>query len=161
LPNAIDGWASSVNVVASATEAPTMFAFEGRLWPALIGGDMGCGVRLATLPRLKARGDALERRVRAELDEDPLVDVDPAALLAAAWHRGPRGLAEVDGVPEDLAELAAIEPEGEPDVGAEPDPGYGYQLDCYKPIAPVIDALEAAGAATRVAATIPLVTVKQ
>lgn len=104
------------------------FAFEGVVWPALVGGDMGCGVRLVTLPRLKVKGDPLERRVREAFDGEPLPGIDRAELLAAAWHDGPRGLLALPGLPDDLLELAALEPEGEGDVAGTPDPGYGFQL---------------------------------
>ena len=104
------------------------FAFEGRIWPALVGGDMGCGVRLVALDRVKASGDALERRVRAELASDPLDGVDAGRLLACVWRDGPRGLLDVPGIPDDLAELAEGEAPGDGPVGDEPDPGYGHQL---------------------------------
>lgn len=104
------------------------FAFEGLVWPALLGGDLGCGVRLLALGDVKATGDALERRVRAAMDEEPLEAVDAAALVRAAWTRGPAGLAQVPGIPDDLAALAAQESPDLGDVGPPPDPMYAAQL---------------------------------
>jgi release factor H-coupled RctB family protein len=84
-----------------------------RVVPALVGSDAGCGVRLTVLDRFKAQGDALERRVREATDAPPLPDVDAEAALDAIWRRGPRALSGVAGVPEELADLAAAEPEDE------------------------------------------------
>lgn len=93
-------------------------AFENGVFPALIGGDAGCGARLVGLPKERAGGlDALERRVR-ELTEAPALEVDEQELLAAAWSFGPKGLASVAGVPEALQEIALL------DV-ADPDPPSG------------------------------------
>jgi release factor H-coupled RctB family protein len=83
------------------------FAFDGVVRPALVGSDAGCGARLWALGRCKLGGDALERRVRAALEQPALEDADPAALFDAVWQRGARGLAGVPGVPDSLAELAA------------------------------------------------------
>lgn len=85
-------------------------AFSDGARPRLIGGDAGCGARLVGLPSLRAGGlDALERRVR-ELTEGPAVDVDADALFAAAWSAGPRGLTDLDGVPDALRDIAAMDP---------------------------------------------------
>ena len=84
------------------------FLFEGRVLPELVGGDAGCGVLLVAGRKDGPRGDALERRVLAALDEPLLPDVDPAALLASAWERGPRGLCTLSDVPESLAELCEV-----------------------------------------------------
>lgn len=86
------------------------FAFEGVVRPLLVGGDAGCGVRLAAVRKVRATGDALERRVREATEGPALPGVDPAALLAAAWSGGPSALSGVPGIPEELAELAAVEP---------------------------------------------------
>ncbi|MBK7754840.1 MAG: RtcB family protein [Deltaproteobacteria bacterium] len=86
------------------------FALDGEVRPLLVGGDAGCGVRLFAAPRVKASGDALERRVREATDGPALPDVDPGLALRAAWSQGPRGLATLPGVPESLAELAAACP---------------------------------------------------
>lgn len=82
------------------------FAFEGTIRPYLVGGDAGCGVLVLSVPRIKASGDALERRIDASFDDDPLEDADRSALVSAVWEKGPAGLAGVDGVPRGLAELA-------------------------------------------------------
>jgi release factor H-coupled RctB family protein len=78
--------------------------------PALVGSDAGCGVRLQVFDRFKTQGDALERRVREATDEPPLRDLDLDDALTRVWRDGPRGLAEVPGVPDELAALAAAEP---------------------------------------------------
>lgn len=77
--------------------------------PELVGSDAGCGVRLVVVDKFKTSGDALERRVRDATDGPPLPDLDPVEALAAIWRDGPAGLARVRGVPDDLAELAAVE----------------------------------------------------
>jgi len=87
------------------------FAFADRVLPQLIGGDAGCGVRIAATAARRMSADALERRVRQALDEDPLAGCDRGALFEAVWRSGARGLAEVEGVPEALARLAADEPD--------------------------------------------------
>lgn len=86
------------------------FAFADRIHPLLVGGDADCGVRLSVTSLCHQRGDALERRVDHALDDDPLVDCDPSALFHAAWHHGVRGLADLEGVPESFAAIAAAEP---------------------------------------------------
>ena len=83
------------------------FAFDGVVRPTLIGGDAGCGVRWTVVPRTRFSGDQLVRRVDEATQEPALPDVDPEALLDAAWRRGPRGLADLDGVPEGLAAWAS------------------------------------------------------
>lgn len=101
---------------------PIGAAFEiDRVRPELVGSDAGCGVRLAIYERLKASGDALERRVREATDEAPLGEVDHEEALELVWERGPAGLASLAGVPEALAELAAREPELSPPGRPLPD----------------------------------------
>ncbi|WP_437997093.1 RtcB family protein [Sorangium sp. So ce185] len=85
------------------------FAFADRVVPQLIGGDAGCGVRLVATSIGRMSADVLERRARQAMEDDPLADCDPAAVFEQVWRRGARGLAEVDGVPEALAQLAAAE----------------------------------------------------
>lgn len=88
-------------------------ALSGAARPALVGGDAGCGVRLVGLPGVRAGGDHLERRARAATEGHVLPDVDPAALFHAAWAHGPRGLLEVEGLPDALCEHVAAEPPDE------------------------------------------------
>lgn len=103
-------------------------ALEGTLWPALLGGDLGCGVRVMSFPRLKAKGDDLERRMHAELADDPLAGVDLRSLMERVWVDGARGLADVEGLPASLRELAAMEsPSGAP-VGPTPDAEFAGQV---------------------------------
>lgn len=78
--------------------------------PSLVGGDAGCGVRMVVHDRIKASGDALERRILEATDGPALPDVDLGAALERIWHHGPAGLADIDGVPDDLAEAAAAVP---------------------------------------------------
>jgi release factor H-coupled RctB family protein len=91
------------------------FAFDDVVRPGLVGSDAGCGARLWVLGRCKLGGDALERRVRAALERPALEDADPAALFDAVWQRGVRGLADVAGVPDSLAALAAEDVAGDGD----------------------------------------------
>lgn len=77
--------------------------------PALVGSDAGCGVSLVVFDRFKHAGDALERRVREATDGPLLPGIDAQAALTAVWREGPRGLASVEGVPEELAEWALAE----------------------------------------------------
>lgn len=109
------------------------FALADEIHPRLVGGDAGCGVRVTILKKLKHQGDALLRRLAAATEGDALPDCDPAALLAAVWTHGPRGLARVDGVPHTLAELADAEPappaDDLDDPGPPPaDPTFARQL---------------------------------
>ncbi|MEZ4472457.1 MAG: RtcB family protein [bacterium] len=106
------------------------FAFHDRIIPALVGGDAGCGVRLIAVAKARFQGDALLRRVEEATAGPALPDADPEALARAAWHEGARGLADVPGVPDSLADLAAAEepldlPAADP---AGPPPGFGDQL---------------------------------
>ena len=103
-------------------------ALQGTLWPALLGGDLGCGVRLVALPRVKAKGDDLLRRMEEELSVFPLDEVDPAALMAAVWRRGPRGLVGLAGVPDSLQAFAALEAEATGVVGEVPPEDFARQL---------------------------------
>src|SRR5262245_50476186 len=57
------------------------FVFEGLVRPDLVGGDVGCGVLVLAAKKDGPRGDALERRVRAALEEPLLPDVNRQALL--------------------------------------------------------------------------------
>jgi len=103
-------------------------ALERTLWPALLGGDLGCGVRLVALKRVKARGDDLLRRMDVELLHFPLDDADPAALMEAVWTRGPRGLLGLVGVPDSLQAFADEEPASPGEVGPVPDAVFARQL---------------------------------
>jgi release factor H-coupled RctB family protein len=103
-------------------------ALRGTLWPALLGGDLGCGVRVMVVPRIKARGDDLHRRMEEELASFPLDHVDPEALMAAVWHHGPRGLVDLADVPPSLAALAALEPVSDAPVGPLPPTHFARQL---------------------------------
>lgn len=76
------------------------------VYPQLVGGDAGCGVRVIAISKLKLTGDRLEQRVREATDIHPLPELDRAAAFEAVWREGPRGLANVPGVPDSLAELA-------------------------------------------------------
>jgi release factor H-coupled RctB family protein len=82
--------------------------FAERIYPQLVGGDAGCGVRVVSFAKLKLKGDRLEQRIREATDSAPLPELDPLAALRAVWRSGPRGLIGVPGVPDSLAELAAV-----------------------------------------------------
>jgi release factor H-coupled RctB family protein len=97
-------------------------ATRGVVHPQLVGGDAGCGARLAVTTVAKLDADRLERRLRDAFGEDPLAEADPAALFAAAWHRGARGLATVDGIPEGLRLLAEREGAADDALPASGDP---------------------------------------
>ncbi|MCB9545246.1 MAG: RtcB family protein [Myxococcales bacterium] len=106
------------------------FAFRDRIVPALVGGDAGCGVRLVAVAKARFQGDALLRRVEEATAGPVLPDADAEALASAAWHQGPRGLADVPGLPAGLADLAAAEPADAlpPSDPAGPPAGFGAQL---------------------------------
>jgi release factor H-coupled RctB family protein len=88
--------------------------FDDRIYPQLVGGDAGCGVRVVAFAKLKQKGDRLEQRIREATDSPPLPDLDRRAAMHAVWRSGPRGLIGVPGVPESLAELAAaLDPEAD------------------------------------------------
>lgn len=113
-----------------------VLATRGRVYPHLLGGDVGCGVSvLATSEDAKNR-DTIERRVRKAWDEDPLEGCDPRAVLEAAWGRGVAGIAELEGAPDALRALARVAsaggaPEGEDGERsaswAAEDLGSGYE----------------------------------
>jgi len=108
------------------------FAFENRVLPYLVGGDAGCGVRLIPTTASPKAADKLERRVRSAMDDDPLEDCDPLEVFDACWAEGPKGLARVAGVPDDIASLAEEEPELDlgPSGDSTPfrDPSHGRAL---------------------------------
>jgi release factor H-coupled RctB family protein len=99
--------------------------FDDRIYPQLVGGDAGCGVRVVSFTKLKQKGDRLEQRIREATDAAALPDLDRAAAMRAVWRSGPRGLIGVLGVPDSLAELAArLDPECDdhlPDSGELPE----------------------------------------
>ncbi|MEM6956264.1 MAG: RtcB family protein [Myxococcota bacterium] len=72
------------------------------VWPRLVGGDTGCGVRFRVC-RAKHRGDALVRRVNAAFDCHPLQELD---VMRAAWFGGVRGLTDVERLPTKLRQAA-------------------------------------------------------
>ena len=78
------------------------FAME-KVWPRLVGGDTGCGVRL-TLCKSKHSGDSLLRRVSDAFDAPRFHD---EATLRAAWFGGVRGLADIEDFPDRLRASAA------------------------------------------------------
>ncbi len=85
-------------------------ATRGVVYPRLIGGDAGCGARVAVTDVGRLSLDRLERRVRSAFDDRPFEGVDAGALFDAVWSSGARGLASVDGVPDGLRALASLEP---------------------------------------------------
>jgi release factor H-coupled RctB family protein len=97
------------------------FAFTRGMRPDLVGGDAGCGARVVGVPRVRHRGDDLERRVWEATEGPAIPDADPAALLAATWSGGARGLGAVPGVPDSLVALAESEPALAPLSATPPD----------------------------------------
>ena len=83
-----------------------VFATRGLVYPHLLGGDVGCGVRLFATSEDAKNRDAIERRVRKAWDEEPLGGCDPEAVFAAAWGQGVAGLAELEDAPEALRAVA-------------------------------------------------------
>jgi release factor H-coupled RctB family protein len=89
------------------------FAFAGVIRPSLVGGDAGCGAWVVGVPRAKAKGDALLRRVDGATAGLALPEVAPEAALRAVWAQGARGLIDLPGVPGSLGSLAArLVPDG-------------------------------------------------
>jgi release factor H-coupled RctB family protein len=81
--------------------------------PVLVGSDAGCGVTAVVARKLVAPGKLLRRIDSATTDPEPL-PVDPLEALEAAWHGGPRGLAALPGMPEELHEWVDSVAWGEP-----------------------------------------------
>lgn len=107
-------------------------ATRGVLHPHLVGGDAGCGARVVATRETRCNPDWLERRVRAAF-EAPLFEAAPGALFDAVWHCGPRGLLDVAGVPDELQQLAAREPDDDAPPSGDPAPyrddrDFGAQL---------------------------------
>ncbi|GAC1352540.1 MAG: RNA ligase RtcB family protein [Polyangiales bacterium] len=87
-----------------------VIATRGVVYPQLIGGDAGCGARLVVTEIDRVSQDRLERRAR-DAFEEPLFDgVAKASLFETVWYSGARGLAELEGLPDALRELAMSEP---------------------------------------------------
>jgi release factor H-coupled RctB family protein len=118
--------------------------------------------------RFKVAGDALERRVREATDQGPLPEVDSDQALEQIWRHGPRGLAAVAGVPDELAALAAAEPDDAPLQVAVPDPlrsasgtlgtiGGGNHFAELSEVAAVVDAAAARRIGLRRGAAVVLV----
>lgn len=107
-----------------------VFAFADRIIPQLIGSDAGCGVRLMITATDGISTDALQRRVLPILEgasnaldgEGPLSNCDRRELFLAVWNHGAAGLAQVPGVDEKLAAIAAAEPEISLTKSADPAP---------------------------------------
>ncbi|AKU93678.1 hypothetical protein AKJ09_00342 [Labilithrix luteola] len=84
-------------------------ATQDVVYPLLVGGDAGCGARIVVTNEDHVSPDKLERRIRRAWEESIFEDVEPSRLFDAAWSQGPAGLLEVDGVPEALRRLAALD----------------------------------------------------
>lgn len=76
--------------------------------PHLVGGDAGCGARVVVTTIDRAEPDRLERRLRSAFEAELFDEVDPCALFEAVWQRGALAL-DLDGVPDGLRRLAALE----------------------------------------------------
>ncbi|MEM9453868.1 MAG: RtcB family protein [Myxococcota bacterium] len=88
-------------------------ASTSHVHPILVGSDAGCGVTAVVARKTIASGKWLRRIERATTDPPPL-PVDPLEALEAVWHHGPRGLATLDGLPEELQQWVTTVPWGEP-----------------------------------------------
>lgn len=88
-----------------------VFATRGLVYPHLLGGDVGCGVRVFATNEDAKNRDAIERRVKKAWDEEPLEGCEREVLFAAAWERGVSGLAELEGAPDAVCALARLEVE--------------------------------------------------
>jgi release factor H-coupled RctB family protein len=106
-----------------------VFATRARVYPHLLGGDVGCGVRVFATNEDAKNRDAIERRVRKAWDEDPLEACEGEALFEAAFQKGVRGLADLEGAPDALRALArAEEPADSPAwAGDTRSLGSGYE----------------------------------
>ncbi len=109
-----------------------VFATRGRVYPHLLGGDVGCGVRLFATDEDARNRDAIERRIRKMWDHDPLEACDGEALLGAAWGLGVRGLAGLEDAPDALRALAradeATSPLDAPEGPCQLGPGHEAAL---------------------------------
>ena len=88
-----------------------VFATREKVYPHLLGGDVGCGVRVIATSEDARNRDAVERRVRSTWDDSPLDGCDERALVEAVWRRGIAGLAEIEDLPDALRALSAAMPE--------------------------------------------------
>jgi release factor H-coupled RctB family protein len=97
-------------------------ALDGRVWPALLGGDLGCGVTAVVVPKSRAKGDALERRVRDAF----AAPVAAPSVWERVWTGGPAALPD-PSTPDGLRALAA-RLGGAPTSAPTPDPDFAVQL---------------------------------
>ncbi len=88
-------------------------ASTSHVHPTLVGSDAGCGVTAVVARKTVASGKWLRRIERATADPPPL-PVDPLEALEAVWHHGPRGLAMLDGIDQELQQWVGTIPWGEP-----------------------------------------------
>ncbi len=95
------------------------FAISARVYPHLVGGDAGCGARVVLTRVDRFSRGRLERHLRRGFSDPspPFAEESVAKCFEAVWFRGPRGLLEVSGVPDLLAELCRAEP---PEDGLPP-----------------------------------------
>ncbi|MBK8257143.1 MAG: RtcB family protein [Polyangiaceae bacterium] len=93
-----------------------VFAVRDKVYPHLLGGDVGCGVRVFVTGENSKNRDAIERRVHKVWEDEPLADCDGPSLLSAVLRHGVKGLTTLEGVPNALYSLAEkfAEDEGEP-----------------------------------------------
>lgn len=96
-------------------------ASSSHVHPALVGSDAGCGVTAVVARKTVASGKWL-RRIERATDDPPPLPVDPLEALEAVWHHGPRGLAMLDGLPEELQEWVTTVAWGEPLGASGPIP---------------------------------------
>ncbi len=103
-------------------------ATRGLVYPHLVGGDAGCGVRAVVTDLERVSPDRLERRLRDAFEANVVSEADPEELFERAWFEGARGLASVEGLPEALRQLAAGEaPDTLPVSGSPGRLGVGFE----------------------------------
>ncbi len=79
----------------ATTPIGAVFAFT-HASPPLIGGDIGCGVRLTVTGAKMPSLDKLERRLRHQFDEPAMPWASPEKMFDNAWTHGASGFNEPD-----------------------------------------------------------------
>lgn len=96
-----------------------------RIWPQLVGPDIGCGMALfrLDLPRRKLKIDRAARRLEV-LDDgvDPLRAAEALAAAGIGGLIGPEGLGTIGGG-NHFCEVQAVEEAGDPEAAGGLEPG--------------------------------------
>lgn len=86
-----------------------VFATRKMVYPHLLGGDVGCGVRVFATSEDTKNRDAIERRVRKTWDDEPLQDCDVEQVFDAVFQAGIDGLADCVDVADAIRTLVEAE----------------------------------------------------